>query len=254
VKRIEIKNRWTGAVLYATDVADDDPYPIRTAVTNANLNGAYLTNANLNGADLANADLANAYLGNADLRNADLRNANLNGANLRNANLNGANLNGADLANADLANADLRNADLANADLRSADLANADLRSADLSGADLSGADLDPIRDDLRLVLDSAPVEVAGLLAALRAGTINGSTYSGSCACLVGTIANIRGCEYDRLEGLRPDSGRPAEKWFLALRAGHTPDNSQVAAITEGWLLEWQAARGEGELLIGGES
>jgi uncharacterized protein YjbI with pentapeptide repeats len=249
VKRIEIKHRWTGTVLYATDVADDDPYPIRTAVANANLNGAYLT-----GADLANANLTGADLANANLNGAYLANADLNGAYLTGADLTNANLNGADLANADLANANLNGAYLTGADLTNANLNGADLANADLRSADLSGADLDPIRDDLRLVLDSAPVEVAGLLAALRAGTINGSTYSGSCACLVGTIANIRGCEYDRLEGLRPDSGRPAEKWFLALRAGHTPDNSQVAAITEGWLLEWQAARGEGELLIGGES
>jgi uncharacterized protein YjbI with pentapeptide repeats len=217
VKRVEIKHRLTGAILYATDVADDDLYPIRTA----------LTNANLGGADLRNADLGSADLGSADLRNADLRNADLTSANLRNADLSGANLSGANLSGANLS-------------------------GANLGGANLGGANLDPIRDDLRLVLDSAPVEVAGLLAALRAGQINGSTYSGSCACLVGTIANLRGCEYDRIEGLSPDSGRPAEKWFLALRQGHTPDNSEVAAITEGWILEWQAARGE--LLIGGES
>ena len=139
--KIEIKNRWTGAVIFATEVDDNDPRPIRTA------------------------------------------------------------------------------------------LAGADLAGANLAGADLAGA------DDVRAVLDAAPNEVPGLLAALNEGRIDGSVYEGDCACLVGTIANVRGCNYKSLDDLKPDSDRPAEKWFLAIAIGRgaTPDVSQVAAITRDW-------------------
>jgi len=80
------------------------------------------------------------------------------------------------------------------------------------------------------------------VLAALRAGKIDGSTYSGACACLVGTIANERHAGIDCLEGITPNSTRPAEKWFMAIRPGMTPDNNHVAKIVEGWITDWMVA------------
>ncbi len=94
----------------------------------------------------------------------------------------------------------------------------------------------------------AAPAEVSGLLAALREGRINGSTYEGECACLVGTIAKVRGCKYRDLAGIRPDPERPAERWFLAIERGDTPERSQVAKITEGWIVEWLDARAKTEV------
>jgi uncharacterized protein YjbI with pentapeptide repeats len=60
VKTIEIKHRYTGAVLYATQVDDGDRYEIRTALeravaNDADLSGAYLSGANLSGAYLRGA-------------------------------------------------------------------------------------------------------------------------------------------------------------------------------------------------------
>jgi hypothetical protein len=124
--------------------------------------------------------------------------------------------------------------------LRGANLERANLEGANLRGANLEEANLEPIRSDLHSVLDSAPQEVTGLLAALRAGKIDGSTYEGDCACLVGTIANVRGCSY---KILAPDHSRPAERWFLAIRTGDTPASSQIARITESWIQEWLAGR-----------
>jgi hypothetical protein len=97
MKTIEIRNRWTGAVLYATEVDDTDEYAIRTAVVRAvaggaDLYGANLRDANLYGADLYGAYLRDANLYGANLRGANLRDANLSGAYLRDANLSGANL------------------------------------------------------------------------------------------------------------------------------------------------------------------
>ena len=94
-------------------------------------------------------------------------------------------------------------------------------------------------------MLDAAPKEVAGLLAALKAGDVDGSTYEGECACLVGTIANVRGCDFKSLPGLVPNGDRPAEKWFLAIREGDTPRNSQVCAIAAKWVEEWLSAHPE---------
>jgi hypothetical protein len=60
MKTIEIMSRWTGAVLYATEVDDTDEYAIRTAVVRAVAHGAYLSGANLRGANLRGADLRDA--------------------------------------------------------------------------------------------------------------------------------------------------------------------------------------------------
>ena len=149
----------------------------------------------------------------------------------------GADLSGADLSETDLRGADLRGTDLSETNLRGADLSETNLRVADLSG----------IRADLYDVLSSVPVEVPVLLDKIEAGLIDGSVYEGECCCLVGTIAVARGCGYQEMEGLKPDASRPAERWFLAIRRGDTPDRSQVAAITVGWIEEWMRARQGGE-------
>jgi hypothetical protein len=116
--KIEIKHRRTGAVLYAMQIANSDPNPIRTT-------------------------LEKGVIAGADLRNADLYGANLDGANLRSADLDSANLRSADLHGANLSNANLRDADLHDANLRDADLRDADLFGANLDDANLFGADLD---------------------------------------------------------------------------------------------------------------
>jgi uncharacterized protein YjbI with pentapeptide repeats len=215
---IEIKHRWSGAVLY---VGEHDT--LRLAVEGANLGGADPIEANLGGADLIEANLRGADLRGSDLRRSDLRRADLSGA---------------DLSGADLSGADLRGADLSGADLSRADLSGADLR-----GANLRGADLRAIREDFRSVLDAAPNEVSGLRLALVEGRIDGSTYSGECACLVGTIANIKDCNYHDFPGIIPDSSRPAERFFLAIDEGNTPGTSQPAKIVLGWIDEWIADR-----------
>jgi len=107
---IEIKNRFTSAVLYSTQVEDDDPNPIRTAVVRAVAADAYLAGANLAGAYLAGAYLADAYLADANLADAYLAGAYLAGANLADANLADAYLADAYLAGANLADANLAGA------------------------------------------------------------------------------------------------------------------------------------------------
>src|SRR5438552_2628027 len=94
-----------------------------------------------------------------------------------------------------------------------ANLDGANLDGANLDGANRDGANLTPIRDDLWAVLSAAPREAEGLRAALIAGRVEGSAYEGECACLVGTIANVRDVNYLDLGLLQPNSNRAAERW-----------------------------------------
>jgi hypothetical protein len=190
------------------------------------------------------ADLVRADLSGASLTRANLTRANLAWANLTGANLYRANLAGADLAGADLAGADLYRANLAGADLAGADLAGTNLDAANLYRANLAGADLDAIRDDIYSILEHAAKEALGLYDALMRGQVDGSCYEGECCCLVGTIARVRGVDCDALDGIARNEGRPAERWFLAIRPGDIPQNNQVSAITAGWLREWMDGRG----------
>ena len=105
--KIEIKNRWTGKVLFEYEKENNTiKETVVEAVNNdANLRGANLVDANLVGADLRDADLRGADLRYADLRCANLVDANLVGADLRYADLEGANLVDADLVDADLVGA-----------------------------------------------------------------------------------------------------------------------------------------------------
>ncbi|MFY1884168.1 pentapeptide repeat-containing protein [Achromobacter xylosoxidans] len=98
----EIKNRWTGAVLFTADVPEgtesgliarvalEQAVEARADLCDANLGGANLCDANLGGADLRGANLGGAYLCDANLGGANLCDANLGGADLRGANLGGA--------------------------------------------------------------------------------------------------------------------------------------------------------------------
>jgi uncharacterized protein YjbI with pentapeptide repeats len=230
--KIQIRSRWNNdTVLFECDAPEglESGLYMRHA-----LEKATQARANLSGANLSDADLSGANLSGANLRGANLRDADLSGANLSGANLSGANLRGANLSGANL-----RGADLSGANLSGANLSGANLSDADLSGANLSGANLRGFRADFWDVLLRAPHEIAGVRAALVEGRVDGSTYSGECACLVGTIANVRQADYSELgNNLNPDSGRPAEQWFMGIRKGDTPETNQQSKLAVEWLDE----------------
>lgn len=119
VEKFEIKNRYTGAVMYVAMIAcapsDSPAVKMGMAVKNAVAAGANLAGANLAGAYLVGANLAGANLAGAYLVDAYLADANLAGANFADAYLVGAYLAGAYLAGANLADANL--ADAKNAEL-----------------------------------------------------------------------------------------------------------------------------------------
>jgi hypothetical protein len=210
-------------------------------LTRADLTGANLADADLTDTNLALANLTDANLTGANLALANLTRANLTRANLTRANLTGANLALANLTDADLTDANLTRADLTDADLTDANLTLANLALADLTRANLTRAFLNAIKRDFYKILRYATAEISGLRAALMEGKIDGVTYEGECACLVGTIANTRKCAYGAMPGILPNGGRPAERWFLAIRPGITPENNAVAALTLQWIDEFTA-------------
>jgi multidrug efflux pump subunit AcrA (membrane-fusion protein) len=94
--KLEIKNRYSGAVQFIAEIEcdEDDSYSFKLglAVKAAVKARANLADANLAGADLARANLAGANLAGANLARANLADANLARAYLARANLAGANL------------------------------------------------------------------------------------------------------------------------------------------------------------------
>ena len=220
-------------------------------LSGADLTGAYLGGAKLIGADLSGANLNGAYLSWAKLIGAKLSGADLTGADLTGADLTAANLNGAYLSDANLSEANLSDANLNGAYLSRADLSRADLNGAKLTGAYLSGADLRDViltdavltyfKTDLLDILIRAPREIAGLRQSIIDGKIDGAAYEGKCACLVGTIANFRGCNYDDIgNGIQPDPNRPAEEWFFNIKKGDTPETNVISKITLQWIDEYR--------------
>jgi hypothetical protein len=206
---IEIKNRWTEAVIFTSQESTTFRQAVCTAVE----------------------------------KNANLSDANLRDANLSDANLSGANLSGANLSDANLSDANLSGANLSGANLSGANLRDANLRDANLRGANLSG-----IRNDFWDVLLRAQLEIAGLRLALVEGRVDGSTYEGACACLVGTIANVRHCAYSDIPNLAPDSNRPIERFFMNISKGSTPENNQCCKIAVGWIDEFLSLIGTAHL------
>ena len=235
--KMKIDHRYGGETLY-----EGDHVTLRDAAEAAVACGASLARASLVGASLVGARLDGASLDGARLDGASLARAWLDGASLVGASLVGARLDGARLDGARLVGARLDGASLDGASLDGASLDGASLDGARLDGARLDGADLSRIRADFFAVLDSTPFEVPGLEIALEEGLVNGSSYTGECACLVGTIAKVRECEVQSIYGLKPDSDRLAERWFLAIKPD-MPVTHPVVSITLGWIREWYAER-----------
>ena len=84
---VEIKSRWTGAVLFAAAIAADTPPELHMK---AAVEMAVKARANLSDADLSRANLSDAYLSRAYLSRANLSDAYLSRANLSGAYLSGA--------------------------------------------------------------------------------------------------------------------------------------------------------------------
>jgi hypothetical protein len=127
-------------------------------------------------------------------------------------------------------------ANLMGADLMGANLIRANLSGAHLSGAHLSETQLRAYKHDLWGILLRYQSEIPGLIKSIKEGKIDGSVYLGECACLMGTIANIKDCYVNELP---KDSSSPAEQWFLMIKPGDTPENNFAAKKALEWIEEF---------------
>ena len=216
IMKYEVLNRYTSEVQFTAEI-DCEESASRSIKLGLAIKWALASDANLVGANLINANLAGA---------------NLVGANLINANLAGANL----------AYANLINANLAGANLAYANLTGANLINANLAGANLAGANNRRFKSDLWMILTMASKEVPALVRAMKSGKINGSTYEGECACLVGTIDKSRPKNVTPIPRV---TDSPAEQWFSMIKPGDKPgDNTgggYALKVALGWIEEWQS-------------
>src|SRR6266542_1668757 len=169
----------------------------------------------------------------ADLQDADLRGADLQGADLQGAVLRGADLQGAVLRDADLRGADLQGADLQGADLRGAVLQGADLRGIPMEN--LPQSYIDDCSKDILYILHTLKAEVPFLKQKLLAGEVDGSQYTGSCACLVGALAKAKSASTtdtdidnfcNAIPFYRKGTHNPGEQWFLNINEDDTPSDN----------------------------
>jgi len=179
---------------------------------------------NFNNARDENPDLK-INLSRAYLSNKDLRWANFNGADLHMANFSGANLSGANLSEANIFCANILSATIDEVTLLLT-------KWTEAFQADITALLNRRVAGTGEYVL---PTEQVGLLlAAIRAGEINGRAYSGKQACLFGTLARIRNmgvtCFCAQI-GHTKNLGSPIEQLFGLIRPGDTPDNSRPSRM-----------------------
>jgi uncharacterized protein YjbI with pentapeptide repeats len=257
--KIEIKNRWTGALIFGGDFKSlkacvEHAVSLQVNLSGSDLRGSNLRDSNLRGSDLRGSNLRGSDLRDSDLRgsnlrDSDLRGSDLRGSDLRDSDLRGSDLRGSDLRGSNLRGSDLSGSDLRGSDLRDSDLSGSNLRGSDLRGSNLRGSDLSDIRNDFLAEVLKLPNELEFLRQALMAGKVDGTTYKGECACLAGTMAHAKGIQdYDGTpirNGLtfRADTSSPRERFFLAIREGDTPENNSACKIALEWTDEAIAIR-----------
>jgi hypothetical protein len=245
MKTVSIPHRYNAKPVLTSEVQNDDPTPLRTAVVQAVLRDADLRGADLGGANLRGADLGGANLGDADLYGADLGDADLGGADLGDADLRDADLRGADLGGANLRGANLRGANLRGANLRGADLGDA----TDLAGAYLANAKslpsgiaaTDPAEPYVRPttdvgrrearakrairfreqhpeipVIDRPDVKILALVEANPACFDQGTWHCGTTHCTAGHMVNLAGDAGYALERKLGSTQAAARKLYLA--------------------------------------
>ena len=99
---------------------------------------------------------------------------------------------------------------------------------------------LSMVRADVFAVMSKSPQEVPALRLALKNGKVDGSTYNGECGCLLATLATARGCRFDQIPGVIPNSERPSEEFYKLIHPGDTPETNWAADFAHRWAEEFE--------------
>jgi hypothetical protein len=215
-----------------------------------------------------------------DLSEMDLSRFKFSNVELDHVNLDGSNLHWSSFVGSIISNSTMRRAFLSRAQLASATISDSDLSGSDMTWSrlirtsfvrsivsdvnfdhafmnnakfehvDLEMADLSRIKGDLFHVLNKSPDEVPAVVHALQAGLIDGTAYTATCRCLIGTLAKARDCNYKQIPGIIPDSSRLVERWFMGIDRGDNPRTNMISKITLKWILSWMHFNVETELAL----
>lgn len=101
-------------------------------------------------------------------------------------------------------------------------------------------------RDDLWRWCDRLPDRVPALLSAVRKGRMDGTTFTRSCRCVIGTLATEDpwGAVMTIVRDGRLGPGvDPIENYIFSIRPGQTPATSPIMAHLERWIVQWQMAQ-----------
>lgn len=119
--------------------------------------------------------------------------------------------------------------------------------------------DMDLAKRNIYAIYDKNPKEVIGVLKAIDEGRIDGTLYTGKCACLIGTIGQLRGLAEKRTydwdvepsilntfnkEIWSIDFMSPAEQFFIKILEGDTPSTSEYSKFARKWTIEWLEQKG----------
>ncbi|WP_052496128.1 pentapeptide repeat-containing protein [Pedobacter lusitanus] len=245
--KTELKNRFTGAVLFSSVNPDDT---VNTTIQKAVEQATDLSFVNFSNLNLSETNLSEANLNGADLLRTNLSNANLSGAMLSCANLtdpetykkNGkanfiyANLSGANLSGANLRNVDFHGANLSEANFNGANLSGALFSNAILKDTDLSSANLSEIKEDVFRLLSLTGNKIECVKTALLTGNFDEPSYIGNYSFLMDVITGAR---QDKHQNTPANIFNAAQCWLMGINKGDTPENNQIAKITIRWIDEY---------------
>jgi len=130
------------------------------------------------------------------------------------------------------------------ANLYGANLYGANLYGANLRGANLYGADtlwqfpkdfIFQCSRDILFIFQQLKSELPKFKDLLIKGKINGSQYTGTCACLCGSFANLKNQDVDQvckdfIPFYEKGTQNMGETWFLNIKEGDTPENNEFSA------------------------
>jgi len=203
--------------------------------------GTIIKNVDLSGKNLSNIDFSNSQFDNSQFYNSQFYNSKFYNSKFYNSQFYNSKFDNSKFYNSQFYNSKFYNSQFDNSQFDNSKFYNSKFYNSQFDNSKFdnstflslknSGA-LEPVRFDFfgrMLVLKN---EVPALRKSLVDGKVNGSTYTGTCCCFMGTIANAANCQYTKLKGIQPDASSDTERWFMGIKEGDTPENSEIVKYT----------------------